>query len=66
MSKSRKTTISGLIAALGAAIIAFGEATGQDWSMIGAAVSTLGIAFLGFFSRDDDVSSEGTTAPKNE
>jgi hypothetical protein len=57
-----KTTIMGVLAALGLIATAISDALQDGWSaedftMIAAAV---GIALQGVFSRDDNVTSEGT------
>lgn len=64
MSKSIKTTIGGAISAIGAAVIAYGEFVGMDLTGVGAAIVTVGLAILGIYARDDDVTSEGGKAPK--
>jgi hypothetical protein len=70
MVKSKKTTASGIVAALGAVLVAVGMALqggdlvvpGVDLSnlpAIGAVLLAVGTALQGVFARDDDVSSEG-------
>lgn len=67
MSKSRKTTIMGAIAGLAAAATAYGETVGLTWlKEIAPLFMAFAIALLGFFTRDDNVSSEGSTAPKDQ
>lgn len=70
MIKSRKTTIAGILVALGLCFgflsrILDGDPTtvvsSTEWGTLVAAVGAL---LTGFFARDDNVSSEGTKAEK--
>ncbi len=60
MRKSTKTTWSGIISALGT----FALTLESPWKEIGAALVAIGVSGLGYFARDDNVSSEGHIAPK--
>jgi hypothetical protein len=64
--RSWKTTLGGILAAIGVALPVIGEnLLGINLTEIGATIAALGLAFQGLKSRDDDVSSEGTIAVKN-
>ena len=63
--KSWQTSIAGLIQALGVLSITYGVASDAQvaaWS--GVAMAVVGIVWGGLASRDDNVTSEGRTAPK--
>jgi len=63
--KSWQTSIAGLIQALGVLSITYAvmnEAQVAAWS--GVAMAVVGIVWGGLASRDDNVTSEGRTAPK--
>lgn len=72
--KSVKTTTSGIIAAVGLLLIAAaayfdGDPTtktnmGQVAQSLGTLMAAFGVGAAGFFSRDDDVTSEGQQANK--
>jgi len=64
--KSVKTTAASLVAALAIILSALSEALKDGWSAqdVTMIVGAVGIAIGGFFSRDDDVTSEGTKAPR--
>ena len=66
-SKSPVTTWGGVIAALGALILAVGEATGNDAvKAAGATVGGIGTLVLGMGARDHGVTSEQAgAAPKD-
>lgn len=65
--RSPKTTMAGL--AVGVSLIAFavqdamedGSWDGPDWALLAGGI---GAAAAGFYSRDDNVSSEGVKIPK--
>ena len=58
--KSWKTTVGGVLAAIGAALPAIGQhLMGVDLNEVGAVLGTLGLAFMGIASRDYNVTSEG-------
>jgi len=64
-AKSWQTSIAGLIQALGVLALTYAvmnEAQVAAWS--GVAMAVVGMIWGGFAARDDNVSSEGTIAPK--
>jgi len=62
MNPSVKTTTMGVIAAIGLLCTALTDALRDGWSTQDYALiaSAIGIALQGIFSRDDNISSEGT------
>lgn len=71
--KSTKTTVAGLLAGIGllASVLSKLFAEGGpgfagilDATYLTEIVAALGALGLGWFARDDDVTSEGTKAPK--
>lgn len=62
MKHSWKTTVGGVMAAVGAVLIPWGH----PWDRIGAVLTAAGAALVGLTARDDDVSSEGFVAPKKK
>jgi hypothetical protein len=72
--KSTKTTIAGALAGLGVIFSLFSQLFGEGGPGLGGLmepentamfIAGLGALGLGFFARDDDVSSEGSTASKD-
>jgi len=66
MRKSNKTTIAALAAAVALLANAVSESLrdGLDFGDIATIAGAIMIALQGYFSRDDDVTSEGTLATK--
>ena len=67
-AKSMKTTVGGLVVALGLIFSALGKVmNGEPLEMteVSLIVAALGAAWQGFVSRDDDVTSEGAKRPKS-
>lgn len=73
--KSRKTTVAGVLAGVGLLAALVGRLLATDGPGLGAILSpqyaaellaAFGAILLGLFARDDDVTSEGTKAPKDE
>lgn len=72
MKTSRKTTVAGGVAGLGLLVSAISGAFGEGHSLasllepapLAQIAAGLGALFHGMFARDDDVTSEGTDAPK--
>jgi hypothetical protein len=72
--RSYKTTVSGLLAAVGVLIALYGKAERgegleahealQGVEALGWLIAALGLGATGVVARDDDVTSEGTEAPK--
>lgn len=65
--KSNKTTITALVAAIALIASALSDALADGWdaSDLTLMAGAVGLALQGFFSRDDDVTSEGGKAPKS-
>lgn len=68
-ARSSKTTIAGILAGLALVLTAVSDAmlaTDGEWGphQIGTVVAGLAVGLQGLFSRDDDVTSEGTKRPK--
>lgn len=73
--KSTKTTIAGALAGLGMIFSLFSQLLGEGGPGLSGLMEPenatlfmagLGALGLGFFARDDDVSSEGSTASKDQ
>lgn len=62
MKHSWKTTVGGVMAAVGAVLIPWGS----PWREIGEVLAAAGASLVGITARDDDVSSEGFVAPKKK
>lgn len=72
--KSRKTTVAGVLAGLGMLVSLFARVLQPEGGGLasvlapenaGELVAALGALLVGLFARDDDVTSEGTRAPKD-
>lgn len=65
--KSSVTTWGGVVAALGALVVAIGEAVGKPTvAAVGAGITSLGTLVLGVGARDHGVTSEQAGAVKPE
>jgi hypothetical protein len=74
MLKSRKTTVAGVAAGLGLLLSLASKLLAEGGPGLLAVfqpeyaaelLAAVGAAFIGLFARDDNVTSEGTKAPKN-
>lgn len=64
-AKSIKTSIMGVVQAVGLILVGYGYMSNEHWALwVGLANAVLGAALGGWFARDDNVTSEGTVAPK--
>lgn len=74
--RSYKTTVSGIVAAIGVLVALYGKAQRgegleahealQGVEALGWLITALGLGATGVVARDDDVTSEGTEAPKKK
>lgn len=66
MVKSNKTTVTGILAAVALVAKAVADAfsDGIDFGDITLIAGAVALALQGIFARDDNVTSEGTIAPR--